>query len=300
MNDTPPVPTFTIHAVEFDPGTIEFAIRRIEDFSVPVLRNGLNRHRTDFYHIIWITGVTGEGKIWIDLDCYPIKPHMMCFISPGQIRAWDIPALQTVGAVTGYTIAFTPEFFANSPDDANALIQLPYFYGVGAPPVFYVDEEQARRFTEVCKELEREIELGLDGQVTLLRSYMRILLIEARRIGQAQPGAVHAEATAFLLTKQFVLLVEANYLTTSSVADYATTLHVTTNHLIETVRRVMGQPAGKVIHERLLLEAKRLLRYSDLPVAEIATYLNFEDPSYFSRFFKKHTGFSPSDFREQP
>ena len=60
----------------------------------------------------------------------------------------------------------------------------------------------------------------------------------------------------------------------------------------------MGIPPGKLIHERLLLEAKRLLRYSDLPVADIADQLNFEDPSYFSRFFKKHTGFSPSEFRE--
>jgi AraC-like DNA-binding protein len=299
-DDATPVPTFTIHEVQFDPGTIEFAIRRIEAFPVPVLRNGLNRHRTDFYHIIWITGFTGEGKIWIDLDCYPVKPRMMCFVSPGQIRAWDVPALQTTGAVTGYAIAFTQGFFANSPDDADALMQLPYFYGVGAPPVLHANEEQARRFTEVCQELEREIELALDGQVILLRSYMRILLIEARRIHHAQPGAVHAETAAFLLTRQFVLLVEASYLTTSSVADYAAMLHVTTNYLIETVRRVMGQPAGKVIHERLLLEAKRLLRYSDFPVAEIATYLNFEDPSYFSRFFKKHTGISPSDFREKP
>jgi AraC-like DNA-binding protein len=77
-------------------------------------------------------------------------------------------------------------------------------------------------------------------------------------------------------------------------------LHVTTNHLNETVKGTLGQPAGMIIRERLLLEAKRLLRYSDSPVAEIATHLNFEDPSYFSRFFKKHTGFSPSEFREQP
>ena len=191
-------------------------------------------------------------------------------------------------------------FFSNSPDDANALIQLPYFHGVGAAPVLYVNEEQARLFTEVCSRLEREAQLALDGQSTLLHSYMRILLIEARRIHQAQPGAIHTEETAFLLTKQFVLLVEAHYLTISSVADYAAMLHVTTNHLIETVKRTMGQPAGQIIRERLLLEANRLLRYSDSPVAEIATYLNFEDPSYFSRFFKKHTGFSPSEFREQP
>ncbi len=300
MNHAAPVPVLTTHDVELDPGTVGFAIRRIEAFSVPVLRNALITHRTDFYHIVWITGFTGEGKVWIDLDCYPLRPHMMCFISPGQIRAWDTPDLGTPGVATGYAIGFTQGFFSNSTDDADALIQLPYFHGVGAAPVLYVNDEQARRFTEICKELEREAQAALDGQLTLLHSHMRILLIEARRIHQAQPGAMRTETAAFLLTKRFVLLVEAHYLTTSSVADYATLLHVSTNHLIETVKRTMGKPAGKIIHERLMLEAKRLLRYSDTPVAEIATYLNFEDPSYFSRFFKKHTGFSPSEFREQP
>jgi AraC family transcriptional regulator, transcriptional activator of pobA len=300
MDGAASIPTFRLRDVEFDPGTVEFAIRRIEDFSAPALRPALNKHRTDFYHIIWITGLSGEGKIWIDLDCYPVKPHLMCFISPGQIRAWEVPALQATGGVTGYAIAFTSEFFSNSPDDTSALIQLPYFHGVGAAPVLYADEERAGVFTVLCQRLERETELALDSQVAILHSYMRILLVEARRFHVAQPGAIRVEETHMVLTKQFIQLVDAHYLDTSSVADYAEMLHVTANHLVETVRRAVGVPPGKIIHERLLLEAKRLLRYSDLPIAEIATQLNFEDPSYFSRFFKKHSGFSPSEFREQP
>ena len=260
--------------------------------SAPVLRNALLAHRTDFYQIVWGTTV-GRGKFWIDLDSYELRPNMMCFISPGQIHAWeyDVPA-------KGYEIAFTHRFFSDSPDDANALIQLPYFHGVGAAPVLYADEDLANLITTICQRLERETQSTLGGQTAALRSYMRIILIEARRAHEASPGARHLEEAAVALTKQFAQLMEAHYLTTTSVADYAAMLHVTANHLIETVRRCVGTPPGKLIHERLLLEAKRLLRYSDLPVAEIADQLNFEDPSYFSRFFKKHTGFSPSEFRE--
>jgi AraC family transcriptional regulator, transcriptional activator of pobA len=61
-----------------------------------------------------------------------------------------------------------------------------------------------------------------------------------------------------------------------------------------------GKPAGKVTREHLLLEAKRLLRYSGLPIAEIAYHLKFDAPSYFSRFFKKTAGLSPRNFRHQP
>ncbi len=108
---------------------------------------------------------------------------------------------------------------------------------------------------------------------------------------------IPVQAVSFALTRQFMRLVEQHYLDTTSVADYAAMLHVTTNHLIKTVRVCLGQPAGQIIRERLLVEAKRLLRYSDLPVAEIAARLNFEDPSYFSRYFKEKTGSTPSEFR---
>ncbi len=292
MNGAPPIPILTVQDVELDPGTVEFDIRRIEDLSAPVLRNALVAHRCNFYQILWVT--QAEGTFWLDLDGYPVKPNTMIFVSPGQIHA-----AEPHGAVSGYIIGFTSGFFSDSPDDANALIQLPYFHGVGAAPVLYPDEALAGLFTSVCQQLEQETRVPLDGQVAILHSYMRILLVEARRSHENRPGATRSEETGMILTKRFMQLVEANYLDTSSVADYADMLHVTANHLIETVKRTVGQPAGKIIHERLLLEARRLLRYSDLPVAEIATYLNFEDPSYFSRFFRKHVGVSPTEFREQ-
>lgn len=69
---------------------------------------------------------------------------------------------------------------------------------------------------------------------------------------------------------------------------------------METIGRTMGKPAGKVICERLLLEAKRMPRYSALSVAEIAYQLKFDDCSCFSRFCKKSTGLSPLNLRDQP
>lgn len=103
-----------------------------------------------------------------------------------------------------------------------------------------------------------------------------------------------------MLTKRFLRLAEWHFLITSSFADYAAILQVTANQLMETIRRTMDKPAGKVICERLLLEAKRLPRYSGLSVAEIAYRLKFDDRSYFRRFCKKSTGLSPLDLRHQP
>lgn len=143
--------------------------------------------------------------------------------------------------------------------------------------------------------------MGLSiSALTIPEVYLGLGTVQlAIRRTEAGPGAVDTEEPALLLTEQFLQLVETHYLTISSVADYAAMLHVTTTHLVETVMGTTGQPAGRIIRERLLLEAEHLLRYSDIPVAEIAAYLNFEDPAYFGRYFKKRTGLSPSDFREQ-
>jgi AraC family transcriptional regulator, transcriptional activator of pobA len=104
---------------------------------------------------------------------------------------------------------------------------------------------------------------------------------------------------ATALANRFLCLVGENYKSLSSVSDYAARLEVTASHLNETVRRTMRKTAGQVIRERLLLEAKRLLLHSDLSVSEIAYHLSFEDPSYFARFFRKHTGQAPAEFRAQ-
>jgi AraC-like DNA-binding protein len=292
MDSAAPIPILTVADFERDLVAMGFAIRRLEALSAQVMRTVVAAHRIRDYQVIWISGGQGTGRI--DLNAYDLRPPMMCFLSPGQIHAWE-----TRAGLEGFVIVFKSHFFADSPDDMTALAQLPYFGAAGALPVLSVAAENAALFTSLCERIAYERQGNLFGQMTLVRSYMRIILIEARRLYEAQPGAILAEERASVLTRQFMQLVEEHYPTTSSVADYAMQLHVTPNHLSETVRLTTGQPAGQIIHERLLLEAKRLLSYADLPVADIASHLNFEDPSYFSRFFKKHLGVSPLEFRNQ-
>ncbi|MGC3964447.1 MAG: helix-turn-helix domain-containing protein [Rhodocyclaceae bacterium] len=96
---------------------------------------------------------------------------------------------------------------------------------------------------------------------------------------------------------RFRTLVEEHYATARTVSFYAERLHITESRLSRLCERLAGKSASALIHERILMEARRRLLYIAAPVSKIAFELGFEDPAYFCRFFKKSTGMTPSEFR---
>ncbi|NII81122.1 helix-turn-helix transcriptional regulator [Pedobacter riviphilus] len=102
-----------------------------------------------------------------------------------------------------------------------------------------------------------------------------------------------------LLMRDFLQLIENNYIHKRSIKEYAALLSVTPNYLSRSVKQVSGRNALAFITERLVSEAKSLVRYTDLEISTIAYQLDFSDPANFGKFFKKHTKFSPSAFRSQ-
>ena len=88
------------------------------------------------------------------------------------------------------------------------------------------------------------------------------------------------------------------YLDTKNVTDYAEKLNITPNYLTTTLKQFTGKTAKDIISERLFNESKSLLKYSGLDIAEISYRLNFQEPTHFTRFFKKHSGITPNQFRK--
>ena len=103
----------------------------------------------------------------------------------------------------------------------------------------------------------------------------------------------------FGVIRRFRALVEANLSAHWSVPRYARTLGLTESALNRLCRRQLGYSALEVVQQRLALEARRRLIYVAAPVARIAADLGFRDPAYFCRFFRRHTGQSPSIYRKQ-
>jgi len=121
----------------------------------------------------------------------------------------------------------------------------------------------------------------------------------ASRVIQSQNSTHLVGSQKYNIVSRFKQLVRKRYKELKQVKDYASLLNITPLYLNEVVKTVTGFPASYWIHQEIILEAKRLLYYTTLDVQEIAYDLGYEDPAYFSRFFKNNTGTAASAFRSE-
>lgn len=159
----------------------------------------------------------------------------------------------------------------------------------------------ARRLKRIAGDLVGEIALRRDGYEIAMRSQLAIIVVEiSRLISEGRTDSVEHPNYVDEKIEQLRQLIEENFHETRHLTDYANWLSMTPDRLNEHCKRITGKTAGSMVRQRLLIEAKRQLVYSDLSVSEIAYDLNFSDPSYFSRFFRKSTGQTPQQFRSEP
>ena len=142
----------------------------------------------------------------------------------------------------------------------------------------------------------RERDVGRWLAVTSAAGLLLAQILSAA--AESEPVAT-AESRGLQRVQRFQALVNQHYLSQLSVIDYARTLGVSHQQLAVDCRRHTGCSPLQLIHERKLMEAKRLLVYTILTVGEVSHRLNFSDPAYFSRFFEKRVGCCPSEFRAQ-
>lgn len=150
---------------------------------------------------------------------------------------------------------------------------------------------------ELFLQLAREFGLARAGRIEALQSHVVLLALWfLRHAGEPGPEE-RGQALRDTLVQRYRALLELHHRQHRPVSFYAEALHVTADHLSRACRSVAGRSALELMHERVLVEARRLLAYTEAPVSEIAQELGFEDPGYFSRFFARLAGQSPSAYR---
>jgi AraC-like DNA-binding protein len=248
-------------------------------------------HRHDYYEVLYICD--GEGTHIIDFEPHPIQSPVFYFLSKDQVHFWQLKK-----PLKGYALLFPEEFIVFPSSDIIRAHDFAFFHNVGHAPDLSVGQEHLTMISGLLEGVEQEFQDENARSLTVLRAYIHILLTKLNRLYMiAHPDEHSAETSS--LVRRFKQLVSEHFLTEYSVQDYARRIGISTSHLRDSIKAVTGFAPGHIIRQKLVIEAKRLLSHSNATVAEIGYSLNFDDSSYFGRFFKRETGMSPVAFRQQ-
>jgi AraC-like DNA-binding protein len=274
----------------YDPRRGDRALR-VRDVA---LRRGVSEPaRTNCFAVYWIE--QGSGTFSADDGHHSFGPDSLLFFTPYQYVRFDVRE-----AVRGTVIEFHANFlcvetFHSEVGCSSVLFNDPY--GVPAVTLDGPVREEIAALIERIRDEHRHQALAF-GEV--LVAYTKILLVLAsrRKLPESEtcPGGTLDYRHPVL--EELREAIEAHYRSLHAPADYARLLHMTPKTLGRIVRQHLGKTLSALIQERILIHAKWQLLHTLRPVKEIARELGFDDELYFSRLFKKATGYSPKFFRE--
>lgn len=247
-------------------------------------------HRHSFYHLVLFT--KGKGSHTIDFQKFAVQPFQVYFMVPGQVHSWLFE-----GGVDGFIVHFNPELFSAFLQNSHYLDRFYFFAGNGADSVCQLPTSDHDKVIGLFEVMLQEAAEGREQNLDMIRLKLLEFFITVDR-SCASKGIKNVPQQKLTLLRNFQQLIDKHFRAIKLPKEYAELLYITPNHLNALCNDLLGKTAGDLIRDRVLLEAKRLLTNAEMTVTEIAYDLNFQDNSYFNRFFKKNVGMTPDDFRK--
>ena len=255
--------------------------------------------RFDGYIIFFLK--KGHFTIDLNLNSYEVKPNSLLVNVPGNIIKLSSYAEDHIADAELYFVLASREFMSGIRFDFNKIFQ--ETLSLWKNPCITLKEEDMNLAEEYFK-LARQIVLG--GQQnkkeilgSLLTSFTYVTLdVWTRAITEAKKAESPSSARVNQLFERFIALVTEYHNTERGMAFYAEKLCLTPKYLSKLVKQASGRSAPAWIDSFVILEAKNLLKYSDQSIKEIVYDLHFPNQSVFYKFFKAHTGMTPSEYRK--
>ncbi|WP_299113949.1 helix-turn-helix domain-containing protein [uncultured Winogradskyella sp.] len=246
--------------------------------------------QTELYTFIWAKSEPIE--LIIDSVPFTLKPQSILALTPIQY-------LQVVNNSEAIIYQFNREFYCIKDHDQEVSCVGILFFGNTNIPVITLNKTEQRKFEILHEVFIDELETKDNIQAEMLRMLMARFIIKSTRLLKAKSGIVETPKSSKVdLLRSFNFLVEQHFRKEHSVGFYADMLFKSPKTLSNNFAKLNQSPL-QIIHERIVLEAKRLLIYTDKTAKEIAYEVGFDDASHLSRLFKKHTSQSPSDFKKK-
>jgi AraC family transcriptional activator of pobA len=264
----------------------------VVEVDLPSIADGDVRepHRHAYHELIWVR--EGHGRHLIDGEPVEFGPGTLTLIAKGQVHQFE-----RADGVDAVVARFDDDWLAGGMTEEVARRSL--FTG-NACTSLTPPRDEAARFDDLLRLLHVEVERPPNPESAELRRHLlAAVLLWAQRWREAQMEEGGAARSDVQLHQRFVQALERDFRTHHDAAHYADELGVTTGTLSRTLTKLTGRTTKQLILDRLVLEAVRLLRFSDLSVKEIADRLGFSDQFAFSKAFKRQRGEAPADFRSR-
>ncbi|MEO8238962.1 MAG: AraC family transcriptional regulator [Flavobacterium sp.] len=239
------------------------------------------------YALIFCT--SGTTTVSVDENEFILTENSVLTITSGQVHFF-----KNIGNAAGFILEFTYNFFCKDDNDMELIFHNGLFCHFAMNEMITVDNSQIiiRELEEIRKELTETPYQYLIS----IHSRIELILIEINRTKINRGDEIYKPDAVFL---HFLEAILKNFEKNLSVAEIAALIGTTESKLNELSKLHTNKTAQNVIFGLIISEAKRLFNYENLSVKEVSYALGFNDPFYFSNFFKKHTGISPKSYKEK-
>lgn len=267
----------------------DFFCLRVEDLSEGVLKP-IQPSREVSHTIIFVT--EGTFKTKVGFKEYRVKPDQVLIYQAGAVFS----TAEIHPEIHGFTCHFHPDILIGKYGN-NTLLNEFEFLIVGNHPIIDISESSKPAILNLLERLCSEFKSDDRPNVSVVHSYLYALLAELQLLfGQNNR---FDQSASFQITSQFKKLAYENVRKNLKVSHFAQMLNVSPNHLNKSVKHSTSKSASEINNEIKLIEIKFLLYQSGMSISEIAYDMGYLDASYFTRFFKKGTGVTPTEFRNR-
>jgi len=283
--DSSAVPSFFLFGEPLR--TVEGKFIHLEELDDRTRPNNWNiraHAHADLNHIFHI--VQGGGVMHVDDETIAFAAPCLLLVPSGRVHGF-VYEVETAGSVLTIADSYLRDLIAREPAFESL------FRVARQTPL-----DERSRIAACLAELSRELVWTAPGGGAATEAHLLTVLVEAlRRQVQGEAASPTAQGGHVSLVARFRELVEAHYREGLPMESYAGKLGVALPRLRAACMRAAGASPLRLVQDRLMLEAKRALLYSNMTIAEVGYHLGFEDPAYFSRFFARAEGLSPKRYR---
>ena len=251
-------------------------------------------HAYDFYSVILFT--KGNGSIKISNDSYAVQPQTICLVAPNQLHSFE-----GLKDVEGIIFFFCQDFYVEEFSFVRLLNTFSYTSQLdrnNGNSCISLSDTEFSSVTSTINSIQQEYEAYTpsNNSAVIIRSHLNIMLLKLSAMYEARSGK--SKTNDSILIHSLSHMVDSYFIKEQQLGFYTSAFNISESQLNDICNKHFNCGLKKILQNRLMQEARKLLLSTDLSISEIAYKLNFEDNSYFNKVFKSKTGLTPKRFRD--